>query len=310
MIFQALLSPVFIESFVRTSRKKTRANGFPGNSSCESLRFRSPSPKSPFEYSQQLSPSSVEMAYNLPANTPVSPRVQNLREDLDILTMSRQDNPYISSKLELLSNCCGSAAAVDDVLTLRQQLTSPNSVHYSISMNRDSVGDASQSLLWSEEDVNEDGRLSADILDDDSHLHDFLVRSPPPQFPTKFSAFVFPEPGSPLHSMHFRAQESHTFIPDKSRSPTQRVCSESGPMPTTSQLTGRRQGTNGRTLLRRASAGSHHPDSLISELPCTGSDLYQKRASSGPNILRSAEEGSRALLPESESREALLHESG
>jgi hypothetical protein len=139
------------------------------------------------------------IAYQLPANTPVSPRVQNLKEDMDILTMSRQDNPYISSKLEQLSNCCGTDA--DDILTLRQHLTSPNSVHYSITMNRNSLEDGSQSLLWSDEDGNEDGRMSADILEDDSHLHDYLVRSPPPQFPTKFSAFVFPEPGSPLHQI-------------------------------------------------------------------------------------------------------------
>ena len=79
----------------------------------------------------------------MPADSPVSPRVLNLKEDMDVLTLSRQDNPYISNRLEVKS------------ATSQQE----------------------------------------------SYLHDFLVRSPPPQFPTKFSAFVFPEPGSPLHSL-------------------------------------------------------------------------------------------------------------
>lgn len=151
--------------------------------------------------------SSCQTPYNLPINSPVSPRVLSLKEDMDVLTLSRQDNPYISSKLELLSNSCGSGGT-DDVLTMRQQMSSPNSIHYSISLNRESVGDASQSLLWSDEDGNEGTRSPVEVLDSGSHLHDFLVRSPPPQFPTTFSAFAFPEPGSPLHSITLRDGES------------------------------------------------------------------------------------------------------
>lgn len=189
-------------------RKRARDGRFTGISSCDKyLRFQIRPEMSAMDDGQRICSPSCRTPYNLPVNSPVSPRVLNLKEDMDVLTLSRQDNPYISSKLELLSNSCGSGGGGDDVLTMRQQLSSPNSIHYSISLNRDSVGDASQSLLWSDEDGNEEGRSSTDLLDSESHLHDFLVRSPPPQFPTTICAFAFPEPGSPLHSITLREHE-------------------------------------------------------------------------------------------------------
>ena len=96
------------------------------------------------EGGRRVSDLECQPPYNLPANSPVSPRVLSLKEDMDVLTLSRKDNPYILNKLEVNGN--GTSVA-------------------------------------------------------EGHLHDFLVRSPPPQFPTKFSSFVFPEPGSPLHSL-------------------------------------------------------------------------------------------------------------
>ena len=268
------------------------------------------------EYGNQIQPfecrstSSVPFTpYNFPANAPVSPRVHDLKQDMDILTMSRNDNPYILSKIEQMSRSFGPNGS-GDLMTLRQQFTSPDCIQYDVNCrnNRDSMDDASQSLLWSE-DEGKDGRISDDVLEvDDTNLHQHLIRSPPPSFPTNISAFIFPEPGSPLHS----ACSPLLFSPRRTAANNwsmNKACSESAAMVPGQQqhLTSsdNRPHTAGRTLFRRASAGGHS-DALMDD-----GDMCPKRAASGPNILRSPPEvnspdSEDAFLPQSDSREVLL----
>jgi len=156
--------------------------------------------------------------------------------------MSRQDNPYISQRLELLSNC-GDSEMIRTV--------SPISFVDTLSDSNE----ASQSLL-SIQDMDEIHQL------DQTDLHEHLIRSPPPQFPQKFSHFVFPGPESPLRSMPLK------------RPPIMKAASESAAMslsipqmseqtePTDSNIQGMSNQHRHR-LLRRASAGGQMETDLL-----------------------------------------------
>ena len=267
--------------------------------------------------------------YNFPPNSPVSPRVTDIKEDMDVLTLSRMDSPYISSKLEQLSNSCGSSIVDShDLMTLRQQMISPNSIaQYSTGgVNRSSVGDASQSLLWSDnEDANMESldlKSSLDLLEeiDDGHLHDHLIRSPPPQFPTNISAFVFPEPGSPLHAVSTGVrspvlkQRHPNIMKASSESAAMSDSVFEGPNPslTKNPSDNNRPHVPRRPLVRRASAGGQDEHSIDCRCdPVSSSRLVcSKRASSGPNIIRTPGSTSTSNFHnDSQSREALINQS-
>jgi len=283
-------------------KKKSKESG----SSYDSIGIESPRMCSNPMVASSVAP------YNFPPNSPVSPRVHNLKEDMDILTLSRHDNPYISSKLEEISNAfCGSALDSQDIMSLRQSTASPNSAHLSVCYNnRSSLGDASQSLLWTDDDAMEAVEVTAtksslELFEDDgTNLHDHLIRSPPPQFPTHISAFVFPEPGSPLLSI---TSSSLNASRNPLRSPriTKVTSDASHPMSLEHGEGDRRTGGLRKPpLVRRASAGGQ-----TEFVSCRGSPLrYPKRASSGPNIVKSPPmtTASSSRMSESESREALL----
>ena len=124
------------------------------------------------EVSLQLNP-----PYNLTPNCPVSPRVKNIREDMDALIMSRQDNPFISQQLELLSSAGDPETRTVSPITF---------------VTQSSRDDEDETSLLTIHDLDELEQL------DQANLHEHLIRSPPPQFPQKISHFVFPGPGSPV----------------------------------------------------------------------------------------------------------------
>ena len=132
--------------------------------------------------------------YQFPPNSPVSPRVKNIKEDMEALLISRQDNPYICSKIELLSS-----SGADNYIS-----TSSLTLHSSLMQVSVNIEDTSQSLISMEDDVaDEELAFSSAILDEPGiNLHEHLIRSPPPQFPQKVSHFVFPDAaGSPLRGV-------------------------------------------------------------------------------------------------------------
>lgn len=169
--------------------------------------------------------------YNLAPNCPVSPRVKNIREDMDALIMSRQDNPFISQQLELLSSASDPETRTVSPITFVTQ------------SSYEGCDDASQSLLTIH-DLDDLEQL------DQENLHEHMIRSPPPQFPQKISHFVFPGPGSPV--------SIRTAIQSKDRPPILKAASESAAM--SGSFNSRNDtiskvgdGSRGRT--RRASAG-------------------------------------------------------
>ncbi|RWS13586.1 uncharacterized protein B4U79_01849 [Dinothrombium tinctorium] len=119
--------------------------------------------------------------YKFAPLSPVSPRVKNIDADMEALTLSRNDNPFIQQKLEKLS-------ASGDLL-------SNSSLTLNISQNVDGNAEFEQSLISIDGD---------DISETDTNVHQYLIRSPPPQFPQKFSHFIFPVPGSPIGSLSLR----------------------------------------------------------------------------------------------------------
>ncbi|XP_053202661.1 uncharacterized protein LOC128387478 [Panonychus citri] len=119
--------------------------------------------------------------FGIPPHSPVSPRVKNINEDMEALTLSRQDNPFIVSKLEKLSSSEEWLSSNSSSLTIQQELLSPSS--------------CSSSTFNMEIE---------EITSDVSNVHEHLIRSPPPQFPTKLAHFVFPLPNSPIKNLSSR----------------------------------------------------------------------------------------------------------
>lgn len=206
--------------------------------------------------------SSVDF-YQFPPNSPISFNVRDLKEDMDILTISRTDNPYIAAKLDLLSETAERSLLVSpcSVVGSTNVNTHPNGSSSNISTNNSSVSrqstvqlhpllqsrmsscdrtrgkdsfslaseamtgpidqefdendvedgedcqESSELLLINRSNDIEDGQngyghgrgslvrtttaadsvdISLDsILDDTTNLHEIMIRSPPPQFPTK-----------------------------------------------------------------------------------------------------------------------------
>lgn len=168
--------------------------------------------------------------YNLAPNCPVSPRVKNIREDMDALIMSRQDNPFISQQLELLSSAGDPETRTVSPITFVTQ------------SSYDGADDASQSLLTIH-DLDELEQL------DQENLHEHMIRSPPPQFPQKISHFVFPGPGSPV--------SIRTTIQSNSRPPILKAASESAAMSVSFSRCATNSGDSltSHNRTRRASAG-------------------------------------------------------
>lgn len=134
-------------------------------------------------------------------SSPVSPRVKNIKQDMEALLISRQDNPYISQKLELLSNSADF-----------QSLSNLNSS----SLIQVSIEDSEQGLISMDYDVMDDElAFTSAILDEPGlNLHEHLIRSPPPQFPQKVSHFVFPDTiGSPLRGCMLGGKSSSMMSP-------------------------------------------------------------------------------------------------
>ena len=130
---------------------------------------------------QQLNRKSID--YGIPPHSPVSPRVKNLDEDLEALTISRGDNPYILSRLEQIFNSKDNLTATEMTINVI-----PDGERSLITMGKDCV-DGSQ-----EETLQQQSSLQQQPSDNNVHQH--LIRSPPPQYPQKLSHFVFP-PTSP-----------------------------------------------------------------------------------------------------------------
>lgn len=228
--------------------------------------------------------SSVDF-YQFPPNSPVSFNVRDLKEDMDILTISRTDNPYLAAKLDLLSETAersllvspcsavgssnvnsqangsssnistnNSSVSRQSAIQLHPLLQSrmsscdrsrgkdsfslaseANAIDQEVDENDLDDGDdgqeSSELLLINRSTDTDDGQntfgghggrgslvrtttaadsvdISLDnILEDTSNLHEIMIRSPPPQFPTKLSSFIFPDanPISPMNSSPARS---------------------------------------------------------------------------------------------------------
>lgn len=150
---------------------------------------------------------------------------------MDALIMSRQDNPFISQQLELLSSSSDPETRTVSPITFVTQ------------SSYEGCDDASQSLLTIH-DLDDLEQL------DQENLHEHMIRSPPPQFPQKISHFVFPGPGSPV--------SIRTTVQSKDRPPILKAASESAAMSVSFNSKNdmnSRTGDGNRSRLRRASAG-------------------------------------------------------
>lgn len=144
--------------------------------------------------------SNLTVTYHFAPNTPVSPRVRSINDDMEALIISRQDNPFLSQKLELLSSSCE-----EELLT--SSSFGDSAGHKSTVVDQDL---ASQALICYEEeneDLDElDFPKTLSLKGGAIDLHEHLIRSPPPQFPQRLSHFVFPGPGSPLRNAGLKSQ--------------------------------------------------------------------------------------------------------
>jgi len=119
--------------------------------------------------------------YGIPPHSPVSPRVKSIDQDIEALILSRQDNPFLTSKLEKLS-CSGKISSSNlalDVFSNDGKGTEIFHDHSSLAMDLDDTSD-------------------------NYNVHEHLIRSPPPQFPQKISHFVFPLSNSPIRNISLK----------------------------------------------------------------------------------------------------------
>lgn len=163
------------------------------------------------EHYNQLSTECNSSYMSLISNSPISPRVKSIDEDIEALTLSRQDNPYIQNKLEKLSQYSG---VNYDILSISNLSLNGNSnfVNSTNTLNNQSTTHSSQ---FSQS--NKVSSISSEELDEilnfsksnkDENLHEHLIRSPPPDFPLNFSSFIFPAVGSPLRSLSMKYNNS------------------------------------------------------------------------------------------------------
>lgn len=94
---------------------------------------------------------------------------------MEQLLLSRQDNPYICAKLELLSNSA-------------EFLSNPSLSNLNSASLVQVNDDTEQSLIMDYDVIEEELAFTSAILDEPGlNLHEHLIRSPPPQFPQKVS---------------------------------------------------------------------------------------------------------------------------
>lgn len=135
----------------------------------------------------------IPESHNLfPPNSPVSPRVKNIKEDMEALILSRQDNPYLLSKLENCSNAGDVGTSSNLTISISSNCRSPPDPSLDLVMNNNA-------LDYSFISMDLDDLPEPNITQSD--LHDHLIRSPPPQFPQKISHFVYPT-GSPIKALN------------------------------------------------------------------------------------------------------------
>ena len=116
--------------------------------------------------------------------SPISPRIKNIREDMEALMLSRHDNPYIMHQLERLST--KDSDILGDSIVSAHSSPARNMNKASVS-NLNVNGSAESNFI-----------MDSDVVDcHDDNLHDKLIRSPPPQFPKNMSLFVFPGSSAP-----------------------------------------------------------------------------------------------------------------
>lgn len=244
--------------------------------------------------------------YQFPPNSPVSPRVKSIKDDMEALIISRQDNPFLTHRLELLSSCGdGDLSSSSDLSSFSPQRHSENIEQ-----------DASQSLLAMEEDFETDNAMHhiPELLDGpDLDLHERLIRSPPPQFPTNLSNFLFPGPGSPLRSANLKQQmlsPSKFSNSERSGTPEISLLRLVTPAPAGHPTT---QGTHvlWKPIPNRYQRrGSHPADEDSSPSPPLPPLLPPQRARSGPVALNGAAGASAFLCGSHRQRVASMNVSG
>jgi hypothetical protein len=159
------------------------------------------------QQSTSVNESSIYSGYSdiLP-KSPISPRVKNIDRDMEALTLSRQDNPYIMQQLERLS-------VTNEYLT-----------ELSISTHSSPARSVQRiSISTNDQHITSDGNFIMDCEDFDDNLHDKLIRSPPPNFPQKLSLFVFPDSsaGSVQSYSLTKSRDNSEYSPTRSlMSPT------------------------------------------------------------------------------------------
>ena len=161
------------------------------------------------EHYRQLSTECNSSYMSLVSNSPISPRIKDIDEDIERLTLSRQDNPYIQNKLEKLSHYSG---VNHDILSISNLSLYGNSNFVNSTNTLNNLNQSGHSL-----GQNKTPSISSEELDEilnsgrsnkEDNLHQHLIRSPPPDFPQNFSSFFYPPIGSPLRSLSTKYNNS------------------------------------------------------------------------------------------------------
>lgn len=143
------------------------------------------------EHYNQLSTECNSSYISLVSNSPISPRVKSIDDDIEAITLSRQDNPFIQSKLERLSSYTG----VDyDILsisnlslnngpfvnhcstnTLNNLNQSNNSSHSNQSTHSNRFSQSNKTPSISSEELDEILNFTGRLTKEDN-LHQHLIR--------------------------------------------------------------------------------------------------------------------------------------
>lgn len=137
------------------------------------------------------------------------------------------DNPFIQSKLEKLSCYSGVNHDILSIsnLSLNGGFINANA-NYSNVNSTNTLNNITQQSNCSSQyaahsnqlsQSNKTSSMSSEELDEilnfgksnkEDSLHKYLVRSPPPDFPTQLSEFIYPQVGSPLRSLSMKYNSS------------------------------------------------------------------------------------------------------
>lgn len=176
------------------------------------------------EHYNQLSTECGSSYLSLVSNSPISPRIKSIDEDVEALTLSRQDNPYIQNKLEKLSHYSG---VNHDILSIFNLSLYGNSNFVNSTNTLNQSGQTNQLG----QQTNQTPSISSEELDEilnlgnrsnkEDNLHQHLIRSPPPDFPVNFSSFIYPPVGSPLRSIStkYNSINSSSDTPNSVKTP-------------------------------------------------------------------------------------------